>query len=64
LGERLLTEGSEFLKPAEKMLILSDPDTLSWLHRQAWFRANNQVNASWRAARRRFSYPAAVGEDG
>ncbi len=58
LGEKLLAEGIEVLNPAEKMLLLSCPDTMSWLHRQAWFRSNCQVNPLWHAARRRYSDPS------
>src|SRR5262249_42612708 len=38
LGEKLLAEGPEALKRQEKILVMSDADTMSWLHRQVWLR--------------------------
>ena len=50
LGERLLSKGIESLKPAEKILVMSDADVMSWLHRQVWLRSKKEVASSWRTA--------------
>jgi membrane glycosyltransferase len=55
LGEKLLTQGIESLKPAERILLLSDADVMSWLHRQVWLRAKHAVAPSWRIAIRRYA---------
>jgi membrane glycosyltransferase len=55
LGEKLLTQGVEALKPAEKMLIMCDADVMSWLHRQVWLRSRKGVAASWRTAIQRYA---------
>jgi membrane glycosyltransferase len=53
LGAKLLAGGPEALKPAEKMLVLSDADTMSWLHRQIWIRPGGTLAPWWQAALRR-----------
>jgi membrane glycosyltransferase len=55
LGERLLGEGIESLKPPEKMLVMSDADVMSWLHRQVWLRSKKAVAPSWRIAMRHYA---------
>ena len=50
LGERLLAEGPDALKPDEKLLVLSDADTMPWLHRQAWLRPSESLAPWWQNA--------------
>jgi hypothetical protein len=38
------------LKPEEKVLIMSDADTMSWLHRQIWIRPGGTLAPWWQAA--------------
>ncbi|MDB6017398.1 MAG: glucosyl transferase family 2 [Pedosphaera sp.] len=55
LGEKLLTEGPEALKPQEKVLVMSDADTMPWLHRQIWLRPGETLAPWWQAAIRRYA---------
>lgn len=55
LCERLLVEGPENLRPAEKMLIMSDADVLPWLHRQAWLRPSGTLAKWWQAQVRAYA---------
>jgi membrane glycosyltransferase len=55
LGEKLLAQGPGALSRAEQIAILSDADTMSWLHRQAWMRAPDQLAEQWRTAIRRYN---------
>lgn len=55
LGERLLLEGPEPLKPDEKLLLLSDADTMSWLHRQIWLRPSETLAPWWQPAIRQYA---------
>jgi hypothetical protein len=32
------------------MAVLSDPETASWLHREAWLRPTGQLGEWWQAA--------------
>jgi membrane glycosyltransferase len=50
LGEKLLAQGPDALTAAERMAVLSDPETASWLHREAWLRPTGQLGEWWRAA--------------
>jgi membrane glycosyltransferase len=50
LGEKLLSENQDALKPDEKLLVLSDGETMSWLHRQAWLRPTESLAPWWQAA--------------
>jgi membrane glycosyltransferase len=50
LGEKLLTEGAAALQPAEKLLVMSDAETMSWLHRQIWIRPEESVADFWKSA--------------
>ncbi len=52
LGEKLLAAGPEALSAKEKMLILSDADTMSWLHRWAWLRPSETFAIWWQKALR------------
>jgi membrane glycosyltransferase len=53
LGAKLLAGGPETLKQSEKMLVMSDADTMSWLHRQIWIRPGGTLAPWWQAAIRR-----------
>jgi membrane glycosyltransferase len=55
LGEKLLAEGPDPLKPEEKLLVLSDADTMSWLHRQAWLRPSETLAAWWQNIIRQYA---------
>jgi membrane glycosyltransferase len=55
LGAKLLAGGPEALKPEEKMLVMSDSDTMSWLHRQIWLRPGGTLAPWWQAAIRRYT---------
>jgi len=48
VGERLLTKGSEALQPEENRFVLSDPETMAWLHQQAWKRPDETLAAELR----------------
>ncbi|HZM03203.1 MAG TPA: glucans biosynthesis glucosyltransferase MdoH, partial [Candidatus Saccharimonadales bacterium] len=50
LGEKLLAEGVTALQPAEKILVMSDAETMAWLHRQIWIRPEESVADFWKAA--------------
>ncbi len=50
LGEKLLVNGPEVLKREEKVLVMSDADTMSWLHRQIWIRPGGTLAPWWQAA--------------
>ncbi len=52
LRERLLTEGPEKLQRREKLLILSDAESLPWLHRQVWHRTAETLAPWWQRAAR------------
>jgi membrane glycosyltransferase len=47
LGEKLLTQGPESLSAGEKLLVLSDAEVMSWLHRQAWLRSRDTLADWW-----------------
>jgi membrane glycosyltransferase len=55
LGEKALAEGPEALKRDEKVLVMSDADTMSWLHRQVWLRSNEGLSPWWRSAIRQYA---------
>lgn len=48
IGRRLLAEGAPNLGPQEKLLILSDADTMAWLHRQLWLGREQNLARCWR----------------
>ncbi len=54
LGEQLLKKGPESLSAKEKLLILSDADAMSWLHRQAWIRPGETLASWWQTAIRHY----------
>lgn len=55
LGEKLLTEGPDSLQPPERMLVMSDAETMSWLHRQAWLRPGETLAPWWSSAIRQYA---------
>ncbi len=55
LAEKLLLEGPEALKRDEKLLVLSDADTMSWVHRQAWLRPSETLAGWWQTAIRQYA---------
>ncbi len=55
LAETLLAKGPEGLKPQEKILVLSDPDIMPWLHREAWVRPNGLLAPWWQRAIRQYA---------
>ena len=50
LGEKLLAAGPDSLTSQQKLLVLSDADTMSWLHRHAWLRPNETFSPWWQQA--------------
>lgn len=55
LAERLLAKGPDELSPQEKLLVLSDSDVMSWLHRQAWVRPADELAGWWMPAIRQYA---------
>ena len=55
LGEKLLTDGPDFLQRKEKLLILSDAEVLPWLHRQAWLRPSGTLARWWQEQIRQYA---------
>lgn len=55
LAEKLLADGPAALKPQEKVLVMSDADTMSWLHRQAWLRPGETLAIQWRSGIRQYA---------
>ncbi|HXR08687.1 MAG TPA: hypothetical protein VN765_15225, partial [Candidatus Acidoferrum sp.] len=56
LRERLLAEGPEKFERREKLLILSDAESLPWLHRQVWLRPAGTLAPWWQAAVRKYAH--------
>ena len=50
LGEKLLAAGPDALTASQKMLVLSDANTMSWLHRHAWLRPSETFAPWWQHA--------------
>ena len=55
LCERLLAEGPGKLARTDKLLILSDAEVLSWLHRQAWLRPGESLARWWQDQIRQYA---------
>ncbi len=55
LGEKLLAEGPGALNGSEKMLVLSDADVMSWLHRQIWVRPAETLARIWQSVIRQYA---------
>ena len=47
LRERLLREGPASLSMKERLGLLWDSDSVTWLHEQLWSRPDNRLHASW-----------------
>jgi membrane glycosyltransferase len=50
LGEKLLTEGPDKLSASERLLVMTDQNTMVWLHQQSWQRPGESLASWWRAA--------------
>jgi membrane glycosyltransferase len=50
LGEKLLAAGPDALTAPQKLLVLSDANTMSWLHRHAWLRPSETFAPWWQKA--------------
>jgi membrane glycosyltransferase len=55
LGEKLLAEGPEKLRPSERMSVMADQRVMVWLHQQAWLRPEEKLAPWWKAMIREFS---------
>jgi membrane glycosyltransferase len=55
LAEKVLAEGPDKLTPEEQRLVMTDPPTMEWLHRQAWLRPDESLAPWWKAMMREFS---------
>lgn len=54
LGERMLAAGPDALTPPQKLQVLSDADTILWLHRRAWLRPSETFAPWWQEAIKRY----------
>jgi membrane glycosyltransferase len=50
IAERLLVEGPDALKPAERMFVMIDAESMAWLHREVWVRPPAKLAAWWQGA--------------
>jgi membrane glycosyltransferase len=50
LRDKLLKEGIQSLTSKEKLLILSDVESLEWLYREIWRRPTSAISLSWQQA--------------
>lgn len=50
LREQLLAKGPEKLLHYEKILVLSDAESMSWLHHEAWMRSTEKLAPWWQDA--------------
>ncbi|MFZ2642858.1 MAG: glucans biosynthesis glucosyltransferase MdoH, partial [Verrucomicrobiia bacterium] len=50
LGEKLLADGPDALKPAEILVVLASADVMIWLHHQAWLRRPEALAPWWQHA--------------
>jgi hypothetical protein len=55
LGEKLLVHGPAALNAREKILVLSDAEVMSWMHRQAWMRSGQLLSDWWQNAIRQYA---------
>lgn len=55
LAERLLEEGPKALRKEEAVTLLSDIESMLWLHRQAWIRPSRGLAREWQTAIREIS---------
>jgi membrane glycosyltransferase len=54
LGEKLLAAGPDALTSEHKLQVLSDADTILWLHRRAWLRPSETFAHWWQMAIKRY----------
>jgi len=55
LCEKLLADGPSHLQRVERVLIMSDAEQLSWLHRQAWMRPSATLARWWQGQIRQYA---------
>ncbi|MDF1823821.1 MAG: glucans biosynthesis glucosyltransferase MdoH [Verrucomicrobiales bacterium] len=55
LAERLLKEGPKSLDRQDTITILSDIDSMLWMHREAWMRSSGDLSPWWEHAIRKSS---------
>jgi membrane glycosyltransferase len=55
LGEKLLAEGPDKLKPSERLNVMADQRVMVWLHQQSWQRPGELLAPWWRGAILEFS---------
>ncbi len=55
LGEKLLSEGPEKLRPPERLSVMADQRVMVWLHQQAWLRPEEKLAPWWKTMIREFS---------
>jgi len=55
LAERALEQGPQSLNDEERLLLMSDADTMSRLHRQVWIRPPEALAQAWQDAMRKFA---------
>jgi membrane glycosyltransferase len=52
--EKLLREGPAALEARDKLALMSDADSIDWLHRQMWLRPSAEIAPWWRLALRHY----------
>jgi membrane glycosyltransferase len=55
LRRKLLAEGPARLSPKEKMALLRDAESMTWLHEQLWKQPSGQLSDWWRLAMRQYN---------
>jgi membrane glycosyltransferase len=55
LSEKLLAAGPDALSQKEKLLVLSNCDSMAWLHKRAWLQPVETLAPWWQEAIRRYS---------
>ncbi len=55
LGEKILADGPDKLKPSERVAVMADQRVMVWLHQQAWLRPEEKLAPWWKAMIREFS---------
>ncbi len=54
MQEKLLREGPQALSGRDKVALLSDAESMDWLHRQLWLRPASEIAPWWQAAMRQY----------
>jgi membrane glycosyltransferase len=49
-AQRLLAHGSSHLSAEEQLALMTDADTMAWLHHHAWMSAPEKLAPAWRTA--------------